>query len=208
MNLSTPAAQSPTINYNLEQMNDEILVTAAKAGNASAFTELSNRHSGKLRRSLYRITHNWYDADDALQEALLKAFMHLNRFECRSSFSSWLTSIAINSARMILRKRRASSEISIESPYENASRWGMRDLSENPESQFAKREREKLLNEAIRSLRPNYRVVVELQHTTEYSVKELAHTLGISLAAAKSRIFRARVALRTLLDSQRQACTL
>ena len=125
MNLSTPAAKSPSINYNLEQMNDEILVAAAKAGNASAFTELSNRHSGKLRRSLYRITHNWYDADDALQEALLKAFMHLNRFECRSSFSSWLTSIAINSARMILRKRRASSEISIESPYENASRCGM-----------------------------------------------------------------------------------
>jgi RNA polymerase sigma-70 factor (ECF subfamily) len=202
MNLSIPADKSLAISYNLKQMSDEILVAAAKAGDPAAFVELSNRHSGKLRRTLYRITRNWDDAEDALQDTLLKAFTKLNMFECRSSFSSWLTRIAINSALMVLRKKCASKEISIDCPVEDAdirNRWEMRDLTEDPERHFAKREREEFLKEAIRSLRPDFRVVVELQHTMGYSVKELAHTLGISLAAAKSRLMRARITLRTSL---------
>ncbi|MEA2539677.1 MAG: hypothetical protein QOH35_1043, partial [Acidobacteriaceae bacterium] len=99
--------ESPT------EMSEELLVSAAKSGDANAFIELSRRHSAKLLNRTYRITGNWHDAEDVLQEAFLKAFIHLKDFEGRSSFASWLTQIAINSALMILRKKRCRPEISI-----------------------------------------------------------------------------------------------
>lgn len=96
------------------EMSDELLVSAAKSGDANAFVELSRRHSAKLLHRTYRITRNWQDAEDVLQESFLKAFIHLKDFEARSSFASWLTQITINSALMILRKKRCHPEISIE----------------------------------------------------------------------------------------------
>jgi len=111
---SAPAAMAPAPNEQGQTLADQLLVAAAKAGDANAFFELSNRHSSKLLRAAYRITSNWHDAEDALQEALLSAFTHIQGFEGRSSFSSWLTRIIMNSAYMIMRKKRGHVEIPIE----------------------------------------------------------------------------------------------
>jgi RNA polymerase sigma-70 factor (ECF subfamily) len=187
----------------IKRLSDELLVVRAKAGDTSAFVELRERHSIKVLRTVYRITRNWEDAEDALQESLLKAFKHLNGFENKCSFSSWLTRIAINSALMTLRRRRACREISIDSTDDDGTIFGRlepQDLSEDPERRYARCEREELLKRAILRLRPGLRDVVELRQAEECSLKELAERLGISLAAAKSRLLRARVALQARLQ--------
>jgi RNA polymerase sigma-70 factor, ECF subfamily len=188
--------ESPT------EICDELLVSAAKSGDANAFVELSRRHSTKLLHRTYRITRNWQDAEDVLQESFLKAFIHLKDFEERSSFASWLTQITINSALMILRKKRYRPEISIDGnndAYETKERPQPRDLRPNPESRCVQREKEQLLEEAILGLPVLFREVVQLRQTQECSVREVAEALGISVPAVKSRLSRAKAALRMSL---------
>jgi RNA polymerase sigma-70 factor (ECF subfamily) len=202
MNLPIPVHNGAIIGHSLKQMSDEWLVLAARDGNANAFAELRDRHSSKILRTTYRITGNWEDAEDALQDAFLKAFLHLNKFEGRSSFLSWVTRIAINMSLMILRKKRKNRELSIDPDHndcESYDSWEPRDLREDPECRYARHERAELLRRAIRRLRPALRTTVELQQAKDYSVQELADSLGISLAAAKSRLLRARSSMRTLL---------
>jgi RNA polymerase sigma-70 factor (ECF subfamily) len=202
MNLAIPANNGAIISRSLKQMSDERLVLAAKDGDSNAFVELRCRHSSKILRTTYRITRNWEDAEDALQDSFLKAFVHLNKFEGRSSFSSWVTRIAINMSLMIIRKKCANRELSIDasdSDCESYDRWELRDFREDPERRYARHERAELLRGAIRRLPPALRTTVELQQAQEYSVQELADSLGISLAAAKSRLLRARSSMRTLL---------
>src|ERR1700735_1497871 len=94
---------------------DIFLVAAAKDGDHQAYAELCRRHSKQIFRRVLRITSDFADAEDTLQETLLKAYVHIGRFEGRSAFSSWLTRIAINSALMSLRKRRFRPAYSFES---------------------------------------------------------------------------------------------
>jgi RNA polymerase sigma-70 factor (ECF subfamily) len=202
MNLAIPANTGAMISHSLKQMSDERLVLAAKDGDANAFAELRDRHFSKILRRTYRITRNREDAEDALQSSFLNAFVHLNKFESRSSFSSWLTRIAINTSLMIVRKNRRNKELSIDpgdNDCESYDRWEPPDLREDPERRYARHERAELLKGAIRRLPPALRTAVELQQAQEYSVQELADSLGISLAAAKSRLLRARLSMRTLL---------
>jgi RNA polymerase sigma-70 factor, ECF subfamily len=202
MNLPTQAENTVTaIACNLKYLNDDLLVTAAKTGDVEAFVELRERHSTKILRTLWGITKNREDAEDALQETFFKAFRQLKKFESRCSFSSWVTRIAINSAIMVLRKKCTCKEMSIDSVGDgrDIGRLELRDLSEDPEHCYARREREELLRSAILRLPPAFRDVIELRQTGEYSVQELAECLGISMAAAKTRLLRAKVALRTLL---------
>ena len=190
------------ISHSPKQMSDERLVLAAKGGDANAFDELRDRHFSKILRTTYRITRNWEDAEDALQDSFLKAFLHLNKFEGRSSFSSWVTRIAINTSLMIMRKKCGNRELSIDAgdnDCESDARWEPRDLREDPERRYARHERAELLRGAIRRLPPALRTAVELQQAQDYSMQELADSLGISLAAAKSRLMRARLSMRTLL---------
>jgi RNA polymerase sigma-70 factor (ECF subfamily) len=94
-------------------MCEDALVAAAKQGQAEAFATLCQPYARRLIRNAHRITRNHEDAEDALQDAFLSAFIHIKNFDGRSSFSTWLTRIAINSALMTLRKKRSSRETSI-----------------------------------------------------------------------------------------------
>ena len=202
MNLPIPADNGAIISHSLKQMSDEWLVLAAKDGNADAFVELRDRHFRRVLRTTYRIAKNWEDAEDALQDSFLKALLHLNQFESRSSFTTWVTKIAINMSLMILRKKRANKEFSIDDSGNDCisyDRWEPRELTEDPERRYARHERAELLRRAIRRLPPALRAAVELQQAQEYSVQELADSLGISLAATKSRLLRARLSMRNLL---------
>jgi RNA polymerase sigma-70 factor, ECF subfamily len=193
------------------ETSDAELVSMAKSGDANAFVELSKRHSNRVLLTTYRITGNWQDAEDALQDSLLKAFSHLNGFQEKSSFATWLTRIAINSALMILRKKRVCVEISIEASDDSGGqyeRWETRSLTEDPESHLARKEREELLRDAILRLPRVCREVLELRQAREYSTREIAQALGISVPAVKSRLSRAKVTLRAALlptDSQSES---
>jgi RNA polymerase sigma-70 factor, ECF subfamily len=202
MNLLISAETDEAIEYGQTEMSDEVLVSTAKSGDASAFVELSKRHSNRVLQTAYRITKNWQDAEDALQDSLLRAFAHINDFEERSSFSTWLTRIAMNSALMTLRKKRGCFEIPIDASDDspgNYERWEPRALTEDPESRYVRRERERLLREAILRLPPVFRDVVELRQAREYSTRQIAQALGISVPAVKSRLSRAKLTLRAYL---------
>src|SRR5580658_5431217 len=110
---------SPGLSGNEDAVSRDLeLVTAARAGSSAAFEELQSRYSRRLYRRIQSITRNHEDAEDALQETFLRAYLALDSFEGRSQFASWLTRIAINSALMVLRRRRRRAEVSFEPPSE------------------------------------------------------------------------------------------
>jgi RNA polymerase sigma-70 factor, ECF subfamily len=202
MTTATPVKLSFDLESNLRNATDDFLILAAKSGDHSAFVELSRRHSKRIQLTVYRMLGNWEDAEDVLQESLLKAFEHLGQFRGTSKFSTWLTRIAINSALMLMRKRRACLETSFDKPpdsTETLQSWEAPDLSPSPEVLCANRETEELLRSAILRLPWCYHTVVDLYHAREYSTYETAQALGISVAAAKSRLLRARTMLRATL---------
>jgi RNA polymerase sigma-70 factor, ECF subfamily len=204
MNAFIPLGNNLAVKASLNEMSDNVLVSAAKSGDAVAFVELSKRHSNKILRRTYRIVKNWQDAEDVLQESFIKAFVHLKNFEERSSFSSWFTRIAINNALMMVRKRRGYIEIPTDSINDDSGtwdhRWELRDLTESPEGRCARREREELLKGAIQRLPRGLRDIVQLRHVEDRSTEEVAQALGISVPVAKSRLARAKAALHILLS--------
>ena len=163
--------------------SEQTLVADAKRGQREALDLLWENSAPKVLRVL----------------SLLRAFLHLKEFDGRSSFCTWLTRIAINSALMARRKNRKEREVSLDDLDSDGKDWlvgQVADHSPNPEQMYARREEGRILNKAIRTLRPRIREAVQLSHLQELSMKETAKSLGISVAAAKGRLFHARTALR------------
>jgi RNA polymerase sigma-70 factor (ECF subfamily) len=196
MSLLMRAVTIPDVEYGLTEMSDERLVSRAKSGDENAFVELCKRHTNRVFQSTYRVTRNRQDAEDALQNSFMSAFTHIKEFEGKSSFSTWLTRIAINSALMILRKKRNCCEISFEGDTETFAAWEPRSPLEDPESLYVREERQRLLRKAVNRLPPVCREVIQLRDTEEYSAQEIAKTLDITVSAVKSRLSRAKGALR------------
>jgi RNA polymerase sigma factor (sigma-70 family) len=193
------ASTSDALRSNSQTGCEAQLVSAAKRGHAAAFGELWECHAKTIFHTTLRITRNREDAEDALQDSFLSAFVHLGKFDGRSSFATWLTRIAINSALMKLRKNRACREVPMEESFdggENRPRYEPADRLPGPEERYAQQERDTILRRAIRNLRPNIRKVVEIQQLQELPMKEAAEFMGISVVAAKARLFHARAALR------------
>jgi RNA polymerase sigma factor (sigma-70 family) len=183
----------------IQQSPDSHLLLAAKNGDQAAFGELFERHAKKIFHSTLRITRNREDAEDALQDCFLSGLLHLNDFDGRSQLSTWLTRIAINAALMKLRRNRYSKEVPMEFVDEEGKerpRFQFIDSAPNPEDRFAEQERAKVLHAALSGLRPRVRAAIEICQLQECSVRETARKLGITTAAAKGRLFHARVALR------------
>lgn len=178
-----------------EEADDDALVTAAQSGSESAFRELCQRNTGQVFRSISRVARDHADAEDALQDSLIRAFVHIQQFDRRSSFSSWLTRIGINSALMVLRKKRRTRETSIDGldSDENTRRqWDVADTAANPEERCLLNDMRRTLVRAICRLPLHLRVVAEMSLIRNLSLLEIATTLNISVPATKSRLFRAR----------------
>jgi RNA polymerase sigma-70 factor, ECF subfamily len=174
-------------------------VAASHTQQAPNFDELVAPHLQGTFRAAYRITRNREDAQDAVQDALLQAFVHLKDFNGRATFSTWLMRIVINSALMILRKRKRSKTFTLESrrrTEETQAVLEVKDDVPDAESRYLEEERARTVRDAITSLRPSLRRVVELRQMEERPMKEIAEMMGLSLAAAKTRLFHARRALR------------
>jgi RNA polymerase sigma factor (sigma-70 family) len=183
--------------------SEAILVNAAKSGDHSAFEELWARHSGAVFKLVYRITGNRDDAEDALQDGWTRAFVHLKTFDGRSKFSTWLTRIAINSALMELRRKRSHPETPMygNRDGETWEQWEIPDDRSNVENLYLEKEAELKLQEAIARLRPPLRSVIDIQRLHHGTNKEIAAAAGISVAALKSRLLRAKARLRSSLQS-------
>ncbi len=197
MHMLTYAAKESPIEITTG-ISDMYLVAAAKDGDHQAYAELCRRHSKQILRTVLRITRDVADAEDTLQEALLKAYIHIGGFEGRSAFSSWLTRIAINSALMLSRKKRSQPVYSFESgsDVDDFKLPEPMETSYNPEESCIQNALEDKLDHAIRYLSPTLRVVVEIRYREDASTSEIAKILGISESAVKSRLLRARSQLR------------
>jgi RNA polymerase sigma factor (sigma-70 family) len=180
-----------------DQLSDEELVADAKMGSLPAFEGLWVRHAKRAYKLLYRITKNREDAEDALQEGFLRAFVHVGSFDGRAAFSTWVTRIAINSALMSLRKKRTRNETQFEWSACGET-WTLEpaDHRHNIEELCTKEEQLQQLERAIIGLNPDLRQMIELQRLTDAPIGELAKIIGVSKAAAKSRLYRARRRLR------------
>jgi RNA polymerase sigma-70 factor (ECF subfamily) len=182
--------------------DEHLLVAAAKSGDAAAFEELVNRYERKIFRLTMNITRNREDAEDAMQDAFLKAYAHLGDFNQDSRFYTWLVRIAANEALMRLRKRRPN-QFSLDEPIEGEEDLIPREIEDwgpSPEQRYAQSEMREILNQVIDQLQPDFRVVFVLRDVENLSTEETAGALGISEAAVKSRLLRARLKLRQKLD--------
>ena len=183
--------------------SDAQLLAVAKNGDSVAFGELFNRYKRRIFHLAQRIMRNHEDAEDVVQEAFQQAFVHLQDFEGGARFSTWLSRIAINVALMKLRKKTRKVEVSIDEHSESEDlsfRDAVTDLAPNPEQHCLRKERSRILREALAELRPNARRVLELYELEGRSMKEIAAGMGISVTAVKARIFQARPKMRYELD--------
>jgi len=182
--------------------DEHLLVTAAKSGDLASFEELVNRYEQKIFRLTMNITRNREDAEDSMQDAFMKAYSHLNTFQEGSRFYTWLVRIAANEALMRLRKRRPN-QFSIDEPIEGEEDIIPREIEDwgpSPEQRYAQSEMREILSNAIDELQPDFRVVFVLRDVEGISTEETATALGISVAAVKSRLLRARLKMRQKLN--------
>ena len=185
--------------------NEEELVRLAKLGDGLAYSELCRRHARRVFLIVFRMTKNREDAEDVLQEALMKALVHLEGFDGRSAFSTWLTRIAINCALMLRRKTRSHFELSIDQDDQSDSSPAIQiaDRTLSAEERLRITQRDRQVNRAIQRLPPSLRVPLELQIAEDLPVRELAIRLGISVPATKSRLLRARMRVRYFMIESR-----
>jgi RNA polymerase sigma-70 factor (ECF subfamily) len=186
----------------MEKLSDDALVAATKHGDTRAFEELVLRHKRRVFAVAQQITNNREDAEDVAQESFHKAFVHLDTFQEKSRFSTWLTRIAMNEALMLLRRKRGVFEALPENPENGASSSLERfvDRSPNPEESFRWHEHRRLLAKAINRLGPKIRSTILLRDIEERSVEETARILGISTSAVKARVFQGRRRLRQTVN--------
>jgi RNA polymerase sigma factor (sigma-70 family) len=199
INFPTSTNTDTPIDLKFQRLTEVRLLAAAKSGKSEAFEALCENLRAKLFKTAFRITRNREDAEDALQDSLMSAFVHIQSFHGKSRFATWLTRIVINSALMICRKSRNARQISADdaSPSEEPRlTLQIPDRSPNPEQRYLAREREVVLHRVIGGLRPRLRAVVQTGQLHELSMKETAKVLDISVAAAKGRFFHGRAALR------------
>jgi RNA polymerase sigma-70 factor (ECF subfamily) len=184
--------------------SDEALVAAAKRGDTQAFEGLVFRHHRRVLAVAQRITNNREDAEDVAQESFHKAFVHLDNFQEKARFSTWLTRIVMNQAFMLLRGRRGIIEVLPESPEDGAksNSEAFVDQSPNPEESCWSRERTQLLTAAINRLGPKVRSTILLRDIEERSAEETARILGTSVGAVKARVFQGRRKLRRSVNAR------
>jgi RNA polymerase sigma-70 factor (ECF subfamily) len=181
---------------------DLSLVEACKRGNAAAFEELVKRYGVKLFRIAQHITHNREDAQDAVQDAFLKAFRNLDQFRGSSRFLTWLTRIAVNESLTKLRKQRSNRENSLDEDFgneENAAVFEVADWAPNPEELYGGSELRSILRSELQQLPPSLRVVFVLRDIEGLSTEETARVLESTPVAVKARLWRARLRLRERL---------
>jgi len=182
-----------------DSATDEALVASAKDGDENAFETLVKRHRRNVFALALRYTRTRENAEDVVQQTFQKAFVYLRNFEGKSSFSTWLTRIAINEALMWLRKARALCEVPLDhSMNDEGARpdFDVADASPDPEATYLRQEETRTLSMAIERLTPSIRIVLELKELRELSARETARHLGLSLAAVKARAFHGRKKLR------------
>jgi len=192
----------------VSEPSDLSLIQALQRGDAAALERLMERHAARAYRVAFGITRNSADAEEVVQDAFLALYQKADAFEGRAALSTWLYRVVTNAALMKRRGRRHEVEVSLEAQLprfgEDGSRAGdmsvlTADWSQNPEADLLSRETREMLSRAIDALPDAYQTVLVLRDVEGLSNEEVAEIVGESVAAVKSRLHRARMALREAL---------
>jgi RNA polymerase sigma-70 factor (ECF subfamily) len=184
------------------RQRDEALVAAARGGDQDAFRELVDRHSRAVYRVAMRMTGSSQDAEDVVQEAFLKAYRQLGRFEDRASFGTWIHRIAMNCAVDLLRSRPRRQQTESDEVLETvaAEVGGGAAHTMTPERLAASGEAGLRVQAALSGLSALERAAFVLRHFEGQSIAEISQALGIRTNAAKHSIFRAVRKVRLALE--------
>lgn len=188
-------------------MSEKELVKRAQTGDFKAFTELVDKYKSRVYGLALKMTGNEHDAQDVVQETLIKAIDNLESFRGESSFGTWLYAIALNQSRSFLNKQKQTSIKPIEEYLPAKSAGEMHDGNapvklfdwKDPHQLLEQEELREIIDDAVASLPEKYRVAFLLRYHEELSIKEIAKVIGETVAATKSRVLRARLALRDKL---------
>lgn len=178
------------------------IISQAQAGSTSAFEQLVEKYERRIFRLAQNITHNREDAEDAMQNAFVKAFRKLSTFQGDSTFYTWLVRITVNEALMGLRQRRWNV-VTIDDTDESdglVRREEIEDWGPSPEQIYSQTELQDILAKTLRALAPGYRIVFQLRDVEGLSTRETAQALSLSSVAVKTRLRRARLKLRGSLN--------
>lgn len=176
------------------KQEDYEIVKNVLGGNKDAFSRLQNKYQKIIASLIRRMVQDEDDIDDLTQEAFIKAYNALDRFQFSYTFSSWLFKIASNNCIDFLRKKRFQT-VSINQPIgdrEDGLFIEIEDRENIPDLSVLSQERKKALNEAINSLPENYRKIIKLRHEEELDYKEISKLTGQPLGTVKAHLFRAR----------------
>jgi RNA polymerase sigma-70 factor (ECF subfamily) len=184
--------------------DEQTLIARIRNGETSLFATLVKPYERRVYMTALALLRNQADAEDVAQEAILKAFAHLNQFRGESRFSTWLIQITVNEARMRQRKQHAELfEPIADTPGQGEEgAYTPRDFAdwrEIPSEALERSELRTLLTKALASLAQKYREVFLLRDVQRLSIEETARMLSISVASVKTRLLRARLMLRDIL---------
>jgi RNA polymerase sigma-70 factor, ECF subfamily len=185
------------------EVTEQDLIRRVRDGDKEAFYTLVRPYDRAVFFATRSVLANDADAEDAAQEAVFKAFTHINAFRGESKFSTWLIRIAINEARMMLRKQHRQLYESLDEPTagEQGDYWpkDFADWREIPIEAVQLKELREALSKALASLEPKYRQVLVLRDIEHFSIVETAEALGISETNVRTRLHRARLRMRDAL---------
>lgn len=187
---------------NLAAITDEEVVGRVRAGEAALFEILIRRHNQRVYRVARAILGNDTEAEDVMQEAYVRAYMHLDQFENRAKFLTWLTRIAVHEALARVRKSGRLESLDSEVDSETDMRPEPMSNTRSPEEHLFGRQMQVLLEAAIDALPQAYRSVFVMRQIEEMSTAETAEALGVTEEVIKTRLHRARALLQTDLYSR------
>jgi RNA polymerase sigma-70 factor (ECF subfamily) len=182
-----------------DPLTDAQIVAQILAGNQARYRLLVERHQHAVFNVAYRLLGNRESAAEVAQEVFLRAYQALASFHLDKPLVPWLCRIAINLSLNRLKQQRSHPLLELDP---SDTTFDIPDLSHEPQTQLLQAEQQQVLRRAILALPAEQRVVIELRHFQEQSYEEIALTLGLSLANVKSRLFRARQALRHILKDE------
>ena len=199
---------SPTVQTWRDQSEERHRVALAMGGDRAALNELFAPCLPKLRHVTARLLSNRQDSEDALQEGLLLAFRHLNQFQGRARFSTWLHSVVVNVARSKLRRKLSGPQFSsLEDTVDRAKRARIADIVADPrpgaDHTYERAEQAAVLSRIVDNLPPRWRLVIRLYDLEGLSIREVALRLGATESAIKTRHHRANRFLDRLLNQSR-----
>ncbi len=189
-----PMLERPLADESVTADPDAEFVARVKSGDTDAFEELVRRHGRRVYRSLMGLLGSAEEAEDALQDAFLKAFQHLPEFEGRSRFSTWLVRIALNTGLQRLRGRKDFE--TLDDDGEDFRPRRIQAWMENPEELYSREELRRLVETEVMKLPAKYRVALMLRDLEELSTEEAANALGLTIPGLKARVLRGRLMLR------------